>query len=358
MSRYWKWRRTSILLDTAEKLEVVEIPVYQSTGGPLFKTLYSSACRMDCLYCPLSYNCYTSREFWRRDKLIRVFIEAYKQRKVRGLFLSSGLYADPERVSEELVEIAVDLRRIGYNGYIHVRLMPGTPKRVIREALKITDRIGINLEAPGPSYFQEIAPSKGRWRTDLLSKLELVAREARKPLQVDTQFVLGGAGEPDIEYIALIHKLVKQKIGRIHFSPYTPIPGTKLAEINPHHTPQWRAKYLYEIFFLIKYYGFKPSYFIPLLDDKGCIPPSTMRIKDRLAELHPEWFPINLDTASFYELLKVPGIGPVRARRIINLREKGVKLTPRLIRHILGSAWRKAQKYLDLSTQGETLLEK
>ncbi len=356
MSRYWKWRRTSILLSTAEKLEVVEVPIYRSTGGPLFKTLYSSACRMDCLYCPLSYNCYTSREFWKRDKLIRVFMEAYRQRKVKGLFLSSGLYSDPEKVSEELIEIAIDLRESGYSGYIHIRLMPGTPRRLIREALKVTDRIGINLEAPGPSYFQEIAPSKGKWKTDLLSKLELAAREARKPLQVDTQFVLGGAKERDIDYIVLIHNLVRSGIGRVHFSPYTPIPGTKLAEIKPRHTPQWRAKYLYEVFFLMKYYKFKPSYFTPLIDDEGNIPPSTKRIKDRLVELHPEWFPVNVDTASFYELLKVPGIGPVKARKIIALREEGTKLTPLVIRRILGSTWRKAQKYLDIPARDSILL--
>jgi len=356
MAWSWKWQSPSILLEGAERFERAEIPVYRSTGSPLFKTLLSSGCRMDCRYCPFASGAGTPREMWHRSKLVRVFLEAYRRGLVRGLFLSSGFYGDPERVSLDLVEVAEELRRRGYKGYIHLRLMPGTPSWVIREALRVANRVGLNLEAPGPSFFAEIAPSKGGWNLDLLSRLLYAASVARYPSRVDTQFVLGASGESDLDVLKLVEYLVGLGVGRIHFSPYTPVSGTPLARVRRRPTPLWRSRQLYEAETLIRDYGFRLRDLESLLDDEGNIPPSSAPLKRRLARAHPEWFPVDPETASLRELLRVPGIGPRRARRIIAARARG-ELSLHVLRRLLGSGWRIAQRYLDLSSLGAGALD-
>lgn len=350
MAWWWKWSRPSILVEGAERYERVEIPVYRSSGGPVFKTLLSSGCRMDCRYCPFAHGVPVAREAWSPGKLVRVFLEAYRRGWVRGLFLSSGLYADPERVSEDLVSVAWELRRRGYRGYLHLRLMPGTPLWLVREALRVADRVGLNLEAPGPSRLAEIAPSKGSWSLDLLSRLLYAAHAAGDPRRVDTQLVVGASGESDWEILQLAENLSREGVGVMHFSPYTPVPGTPLARVR-RATPAWRSRQLYEAWTLISRYGFTLRDIEPLLDDDGNLPPSTRPLKERLAEAHPEWFPVDPWTAPLRELLRVPGIGPARARRLLDAREKGV-LDAATLRRILGPGWRRAQRYLDLSGPG------
>lgn len=344
----WKWRYPSMLVEEAERLERVELPVYRSSGGPIFKTLLSSACRMDCRYCPLSRFCRRRREVWDRGKLVRVFLEAYRRGLVRGLFLSSGLYGDPDRVVEDMLDVVERLRRSGYRGYIHVRLMPGVSSSLVRRALELADRVGLNLEAPSPSYFQEIAPSKGSWSLDLLSRLLYAAHLAGDGRRVDTQLVVGAAGESDKDILRLVEMLSRQGVEVIHFSPYTPYPGTPLAEKVRKPTPLWRVRQLYEARILITRYGFRARDFSVLLDDSGFMPPLRGRVKEELARRHPEWFPVNPVSASMWELVRVPGIGPRRARRILRAREEG-SLTLQRLREIVGSGWRKAQRYLDLS---------
>ncbi len=342
-----KWRSQHILVEIANRFERVEIPVYRSAGGPLFKTLLSSACRMDCRYCPLSTYCRIPRHVWDRRKLVRVFLEAYRKGIVRGLFLSSSLYGDPERVVEDMIEVVEELRRKGYKGYIHLRLMPGTPPHLIRYAAKIATRIGLNLEAPTPSHFVEIAPSKGGWSTDLLAKLLYAARVAGNPDRVDTQLVVGASGETDREILALVESLTGNGVGKIHFSPYIPIPGTPLAAKRRRGTPKWRSRLLYEAWALIRFYGFTLKDIEPVLDDKGMLPKTLRRLKDVIAEAHPEWFPVDVNNASLRELLRVPGIGIRRARRILEVRRVKGRLKPDDVRKIVGlSAWRKAVKYL------------
>jgi predicted DNA-binding helix-hairpin-helix protein len=344
----WKWRYPSILVEEAERLERVEVPVYRSSGGPIFKTLLSNACRMDCRYCPLARYCRRGRSFWERAKLVRVFLEAYRRGLVRGLFLSSGLYGDPDRVVEDMLEIVEELRRRGYRGYIHVRLMPGTSPHLVRRAAELADRIGLNLEAPSPSHFSEIAPSKGSWSLDILSRLLYARRVAGGWRRVDTQLVVGASGENDYEILRLVETLAGQGVRIVHFSPYTPYPGTLLAEKLRRPTPMWRVRQLYEARMLIAHYGFRLRDVQPLLDEHGNMPPLRETVKEALARLHPEWYPVDPNSASYWELVRVPGIGPRRARRILQARGEG-RLNLKTLRRIVGAGWRKAQRYLDLS---------
>ena len=347
MAWQWKWRQPSILVWGAEGFERTEIPVYRSTGGPIFKTLLSSGCRMDCRCCPFAYFCRIRRTAWRPDRLVRVFLQAHREGLVRGLFLSSALYGDPEKVSSDIIEVAERLRAAGYRGYIHLRLMPGTPPSLVKRALELANRVGINLEAPSPSAFQEIAPSKGSWSLDIYSKLLYAARIARDPRRIDTQLVLGASDETDEEVLRLVETLVAQGVGVVHFSPYTPVPGTPLAE-KRRATPLWRVHQLYEALILIRDYSYALRDLEPAFTEQGYLPPLRTSLKEYLAQLHPEWFPVDPLTAKPSELTRVPGIGPSTAKSIVGMRTRG-DLSLSSLRRLLGPRWRKAQKYLDLS---------
>ncbi len=340
ITRPWKWRSERLRL---EDLEVVA-PVYESSGGRLFKVLLSTACRMDCLYCPLRASCRLyERRRWEPRVLVETALRLYREGRVTGVFISSGLYGDPERVSSEIVEVARLLREKGYRGYLHIRLMPGTPPSLIREAVSLADRLGVNLEAPTPSAFEEIAPSKGSWSLDILSKLAYAAGLGGR---VDSQLVVGAAGETDEEHVRLMSVAAGLGVEQLHYSPYTPIPGTPLAEKRG-AAPAWRARLLYQAWSLIRDYRYKPEWLLELLDERGMLP-RVRDLKEELARRHPEWYPVDPWEASIEELLRVPGIGPRTARRIARLRAEA-RLTLEELRKTLGARWVKAAAYLDLS---------
>ncbi len=343
----WKWSRKPVLVSSVEGIERVEVPVYRSTGGPLFKTALSSACRMDCLYCPFrSGSRVVPRERWDARRLVEAFMAAYREGGVVGLFLTSGLYGDPDRVVEDMLGVLERLRRRGYRGYIHLRLMPGVSKWYIREALRLADRVGINMEAPSPGLFYEVAPSKADWRRDIVGRLRYAAALAG-PGRVDTQLVVGAAGETDEEILEAMELARSIGVGVMHFSPYTPIRGTPLAERRP-PTPPARSNILYQAWSLMTRYRISVRDLRGLLDDHGMLP-RVRSLKEALASMHPEWFPVDPLGAGFSELVRVPGIGPRRARAIIALRERG-GLDVYTLRRILGPAWGRAARYLDLSS--------
>ena len=328
-------------------MERVEVPLYKSSRGVLFKTLLSSACRMDCLYCPYRRGGPAERHAYTPSRLARLAFEAVRRGLASGVFISSGLYGDPEVVTEAVVEAAERLRALGYRGYIHLRLMPGTPPSLVRRAAEVADRIGVNLETVDPSRFAEIAPSKGSWSLDLYSRLAYAARVAGDPRRVDTQLVVGAAGETDEEIIELTYRLLRLGVGVVHYSPYTPVPGTPLAE-KRRATPEARARRLYEAEALMRDYRMTPEDLKAVLDDRGMLPLTPRSLKEEVAEAHPEWFPVDPEEATLEELLRVPGIGPKTARAVLEARREGRRIDRALLYRLLGGRARKALKYLDV----------
>ena len=302
---------------------------------------------MDCLYCPFRAGGPAPRRAWRPEKLVRVALEAWRQGSIRGVFLSSGLYGDPERIVEEEIRVAEMLRREGFQGYIHLRLMPGTPYSLIREALRVADRVGLNLETVDPDRFSEIAPSKGSWSLDIYSRLLYVARAAGRPSRVDTQLVVGAAGESDEEILRLTWSLLSSGVGVVHYSPYTPVPGTPLAE-KRRAVGEWRARRLYEAEILMRDYGMSVDDILAVVDEAGLLPRTRRSLKEEVARAHPEWFPVDPERATLRELLRVPGIGPKTAKAIIAARRRGERLTREKLAKILGPRFRRAARYLDL----------
>ena len=345
---YWKWRHEVVELKLVDKVERIEAPVYKSVGGPIFKIAITTACRMDCLYCPFRAGSSGARIFWQPEKLVRVFMTLYRHGVVKGIFLTSGYYSDSDRIVEQMLEVVEKLRKIGYKGYVHVRLMPGTSKHLIREALRLCDRVGINVEAPSKHHFSEIAPSKGDWRHDIIDRLVYAASIAGKPDKVDTQFVVGASGESDREILETSYWLIGRGIGRLHYSPYTPIPGTPLARKRP-PTQYDRVYRLYQAWSLMRYYGYSLDRIKLALREDGMLV-KTRDLKRVIAERLGIGREYRVDPleAKLEELLLVPGIGPQTAHRIVEMREKG-RLTLDVLRRILGGRWRKAVRYLDLT---------
>lgn len=288
---------------------------------PIVKTLMTSACEKDCYYCPTRRGRNSlRRETFKPDELAAGFDSIQRKGIAQGLFLSSGVIGGGTRTMEKTIA-AVEILRAKYNfrGYIHLKLMPGAETAAIERALQLADRVSVNLEAPNSARLAKLSGTK-QFTDELLAPLRL----ARKLMQNDprlrksmtTQFVVGGADESDREILSTTAQLYRElALARIYYSAFRPISDTPLENHAP--TPPIRERRLYETDFLFRRYGF--SYDDLVFDDDGNLPTHSDP-KTLWAQAHPEQFPLELNRAARAELLRVPGIGPVGADRILNLR--------------------------------------
>ncbi len=325
--------------------EVSDLFFYRSGRTVLYKVLLGTVCRNSCRYC--AFRCGrvgVPRFVHEPDRLGREFLHFYSIGRVRGLFLSSAVFSDVECVVEAELEVARFVRSRGYRGYIHLRLMPGTPRHLLEEAVVLADRVGINVEAPRKEIFDEFTEGKADWVNDILHKLSQLASAARRVrnrrVSVDTQVIVGMAGETDEQHLRLAKHLITLGVDRIWYSPFDPVKDTPLENAAP--CPRTRAYRLHQATVLMQRYGYKLEEILEILDDKGNLP-LDKDPKVAYAEQHPELFPVDPNTATYRELLKVPGIGPKTAAKIIAARENK-KLTAEDLTKILGR--RKLRKVL------------
>jgi len=189
------------------------VPIYESAARgkcvPLLKTLLTSNCKNECAYCTFRVGRNSQRITWEPKKLADLTMHLWKERKICGLFLSSSVFQDPDRVTESQFEVLRILRGMGFSGYIHLRLMPGISKHHGREAIELSDRVGINLEAPNKGIFDELCPNKGGFKEAILKRLGWivgvtnVAKKARESKWgfarsgIDTQMIVGAVDDND-----------------------------------------------------------------------------------------------------------------------------------------------------------------
>jgi putative DNA modification/repair radical SAM protein len=287
----------------------------------MLKVLQSNACEKDCFYCATRRGRDTQRTTFQPEELAQTFDQIHRAKLAEAIFISSGVTGGGTRTMERMLATA-DLLRNKYNfrGYLHLKLMPGAESAAIERALQLADRVSVNLEAPSSEYLSKLSSTK-RYTEELLAPLQaarkLMANNpalARKSMT--TQFVVGAAGEQDKEILSRTTQLYRDlRLARVYYSAFQPVINTPLDGRTP--TPLIRENRLYQTDFLFRQYGFKIDELI--FDPKGNLPtesdPKTM-----WAVHHPEFFPIELNRASKEELLRVPGIGPLSAQRILQMR--------------------------------------
>jgi predicted DNA-binding helix-hairpin-helix protein len=330
-------------------------PVTLPNGGKsvLFKTLLSNVCTNDCKYCPLREQMDVRRCSLRPEETAKVFLDYYNQRKVFGLFLSSGVLGSADATMDRLNGVARLLRKKhGFRGYIHLKIIPGASDAAIEEAVSLASAVSLNIETPGAKRLEKVSKKK-RYIQDIIEPIKLISRltgrgSRYQRVKQTTQFIVGAAGEPDAEIVKYMYGLYERlKMHRVYFSAYQKglgdesIDGEQAGQEKPMDILM-REHRLYQVDFLLRKYGFKES---DIVFEKNENLSLTIDPKEAWAMRHPEAFPMNINRASRFALLRVPGLGPVTVNRILEQRRAG------RIRHIedvgkVGVRLKKAEKYL------------
>jgi predicted DNA-binding helix-hairpin-helix protein len=307
-------------------------PVTLPNGGvsTLFKTLMSNVCSYDCKYCPLRRQQDIHRCSLGPEETARIFLDYYNRRKVFGLFLSSGVIGSPDATMERLNTTARLLRkRHSFKGYIHLKIIPGASDSAVEEAVSLASAVSLNIETPGDQNLAMLS-NKKEYLRDIIEPIKLISRLTARGTRFEkvkqtTQFIVGAAGESDAEIVKYMWGLYDRlNLHRVYFSAYqrglgdSSIAGENLVLEKPTDIFV-REHRLYQVDFLFRKYGFKESEIV--FDSNGRLS-LTVDPKEVWAKRHPEFFPINANHASKFSLLRVPGLGPVTVKHILELRKR------------------------------------
>jgi predicted DNA-binding helix-hairpin-helix protein len=306
----------------------------------LLKTLLSSACERDCYYCPFRAGRDMRRATFKPEEFARLFMRLVEAGAAEGAFLSSGIIGGGIRTQDQLLDTAEILRRrLGFSGYLHLKIMPGAERAQVEAAMRLADRVSINLEAPNDIRLARLAPQK-RFIEELLEPLRWVNEIRRsQPAQRGwnghwpssvTQFVAGGSGESDLELLTTTDYLY-QRLGlrRAYYSRFEPIANTPL-EDQP-QTPPVREHRLYQASFLLRDYGFGVEE-LPF-DVQGRLPVGADP-KLAWAQANLRESPIEINKAERRDLIRVPGIGPKGVDAILCARRQGRIRDPSTLRKL------------------------
>ena len=298
----------------------------------LLKVLQTNICKNDCSYCAHRSSQDIPRETFSPDELAQLFMDLHHARMAHGLFLSSAIPGNPDHGMARMIATAEILRRrFRFNGYIHLKVLPGACRAAVERSAMYADRISINLEAPGPDVLGRIAKDKD-FISAILPQAAWIQQAVEDPLiragSHTTQFVVGAGGETDQEILRWTDWLYRRRsLGRAYFSAYqVPDENTPLSA---RPVPLMREHRLYQADFLLRRYGFSfdELVFEPTADLSLEVDP-----KQQWALDHPEYFPVEILKAPLELLLRVPGIGPVSVKRICTLRIKGLVHSPEDLR--------------------------
>ena len=300
----------------------------------LLKVLLSNSCVYDCKYCMNRRSNDVPRVTFTPRELAELTIAFYRRNYIEGLFLSSGVLRNPDYTMEQMCGVLQLLREeYRFRGYIHAKTIPGASPELVTRLGSLADRISVNLELPSEASLQLLAPDKPKRsilrpmglirdqiegnRTDLA-----VYRHAPQfaPAGQSTQMIIGATPDSDFQIMRLAESLYKKyTLKRVFYSAYIPVGGSDLLPVGQ-PVPLLREHRLYQADFLLRYYGFSAGEILseqspsldPLLDPK---------CHWALRNLH--CFPIEINRADLETLLRIPGIGPTGARKIVTARKSG-----------------------------------
>lgn len=303
----------------------------------LLKILFTNECIFDCKYCINRSSNDVVRTSFTPDEVCKLTIEFYRRNYIEGLFLSSGILKSPNYTMELIYASLYKLRyECNFQGYIHVKAIPGADEELIRRVGFLADRMSVNLELPTAESLRMLAPHKNR--KNILTPMRLVQNKMAEnrqeivryknaprfvPAGQSTQMIIGATPESDYQIINVAESLY-QKFGlkRVFYSAFIHVNEDKALPAKTNEGPPLlREHRLYQADWLLRYYGFQAK---ELLSEKNPNFNVLFDPKCNWALQHLEMFPVEANRADYYTLLRVPGIGYKSASRIVKARRFGV----------------------------------
>ena len=298
----------------------------------LLKILHTNECVYDCKYCINRCSNDVRRATFTSEEVCTLTMEFYRRNYIEGLFLSSGIINNPTFTMEIIYRTLYLLRyKYRFNGYIHVKGIPGADPELIRRVGFLADRMSVNLELPTADGLKVLAPNKHR-KTILapmrqiqdgikVNKDELIVyKHAPKFVSggQSTQMIIGATGESDYQILNVAENLYQKfELKRVFYSAFVKVNEDKALPALPGGPPLLREHRLYQADWLLRFYGFKAQ---ELLDEKRPFFNVMLDPKEDWAVRHLESFPVEINRASYDMLLRVPGIGVTGAQRIVKAR--------------------------------------
>lgn len=299
----------------------------------LLKILLTNYCIYNCKYCVNASTKDVPRAMFTPDEIVSLTINFYKRNYIEGLFLSSAIFKTPNYTMELLLNVAKKLRiEEKFNGYIHLKAIPGADEALIKEAGKYADRMSVNIELPSASSLKLLAPQKNKEnilspmstiKNSILENKDLKKNIKSTPLFVpggqSTQLIVGATPESDYKILNLSENLYNRfNLKRVYYSAYVPVIKNDKVLPNIIHPPLVREHRLYQADWLLRFYGFKAK---ELLKDENDSFDLNFDPKTSWALSNIDNFPIEINKASYDTLLRIPGIGVRSARRILITRK-------------------------------------
>ncbi|MBW8686907.1 putative DNA modification/repair radical SAM protein [Chitinophaga rhizophila] len=301
----------------------------------LLKILLTNVCIYDCAYCVSRKSNDIKRAAFTVQEVVDLTINFYRRNYIEGLFLSSGIFKDPDYTMERLVRVAKKLRtEHNFNGYIHLKAIPGASDDLMREAGLYADRLSVNLELPTDAGLKLLAPEKSRpamiqpiqFLKNEIIRLDDERKVLKKvptfvPAGQSTQVIVGAAGESDMEIMHLASRFYRQfALKRVYYSGYVPISSDNRLPGLHSQVPLLRENRLYQADWLMRFYGFEPQ---ELLNDTHPNLDTDIDPKLSWALRNLDSFPVDINKADKMLIARVPGIGMESLRKICAARMHG-----------------------------------
>lgn len=322
----------------------------------LLKIMLTNNCIYDCAYCINRRSNDLPRATLSVTELVNLTIEFYRRNYIEGLFLSSGVVRNPDYTMERLVKVVKDLRQVyRFNGYIHLKSIPGASQELVNEAGLYADRMSVNIEIPNEQSLQLLAPEKDFQSVftpmRYIQQGMLQSAEERKkyrhaprfvPAGQSTQMIVGATSDSDKDILHLTSALYKRpSMKRVYYSGFVPVNGYDKRLPALKQPPLVRENRLYQADWLLRFYNFNVD---EIVDDS--YPDLDLEIDPKLAWAlrHPEAFPVDINRADYEMLLRVPGLGVKSAKMILTARRYSRLGTSHLKQ--IGIVLKKAQYFI------------
>lgn len=299
----------------------------------LLKILMTNYCVYDCKYCINRKNNDIERALLSPEEIVKLTINFYRRNYIEGLFLSSGIIKSADYTMELMIAVAKKLRlEEKFNGYIHMKVIPGASRQLINEIGLYVDRVSVNIEFAENTALKLLAPDKKA--TDISTSMGLIRKnlienaEDKKffkstpsfiPAGQTTQMIIGASGESDYAILSRSENLYKNfDLKRVYYSGYVPVNKSGILVSTEQAVPMIREHRLYQADWLLRFYDFKAN---EILDEKDPFVDPLLDPKTNWAIKNSHFFPIEINKASYKDLLRVPGIGVTSAKRIVMTRK-------------------------------------